>query len=257
MTGTLVRPYAVRRDRINNRPNDGSGAWPDFSNTGYVNAPGYPGSVTNYTTGMTATGSVFIQEADNTTLSYKRFLGKSYLGYLGVGDNLTFYGCLFEGTWPNDNLVQLYPANSIRFLYCTFKPASLSTPPGNNGTITSARTSPGTPYASSWQYISGYTVGQYVTFDHCDIWGNAGLQCTGGQDAAHPGRFTNCYIHDQADNDSSGVGGTTTTGSARTARVARTTRSLTTAPSPASATRTPSRCREVRRTTGSRSLTAT
>ncbi|GAA4632692.1 hypothetical protein GCM10023196_067150 [Actinoallomurus vinaceus] len=48
---------------IEARPNDGSGYWPDFSNTGYANTPAnagglglgaYPGHLTDYASGMSA-----------------------------------------------------------------------------------------------------------------------------------------------------------------------------------------------------------
>lgn len=191
------------------RPNDGSGFWPDASNTGHTRGPNGTGSPADYTGGMTAGGGCIIQEADATVLLGKRFLGKSYVGYSGVGDNLVFRNCLFEGTWPNDNLVQVYCATSVRFEYCTFKPFGVSAPPGNTGyTRSTAITAPGTPYSSSWQYIAGMVVGTVATFDHCDVWGNAGIEMTGGTGAGSATTtFNACYIHDQADNDGSGGSG--------------------------------------------------
>jgi hypothetical protein len=210
----LIRPRLVvgstaggGGSALASRPNDGSGYWPDFSNTGYNREPSYPGSLTDYTGGMTQSGWVPIQESNNTTISYKRFLGKMGVGYLGVGDNLTFVGCLFEGTQPNDNLVQIYSATKCTFRYCTFKPNQFSAPPGNNGTITSSKTAPGTPYSQSWQLIANMVAGTVTTFDHCDFWGGAGVQTTGGVDALNPGTFKDCYMHDCADNDGSGGSG--------------------------------------------------
>jgi hypothetical protein len=210
----VPRSYAVRvgypsaGSALNNRPNDGSGFWPDASNTGHTKGPNATASPADYTTGMTAGGGVFVQEANATVLTGKRFLGKSYVGYSGVGDNLVFRSCLFEGTWPNDSLVQVYCPTTVRFEYCTFKPAGVSAPPGNTGyTRSTAITSPGTPYTSSWQYIAGLTAGQVATFDHCDVWGNAGIEMTGGTGAGNQGTFSACYIHDQADNDGSGGSG--------------------------------------------------
>jgi hypothetical protein len=114
---------------------------------------------------------------------------------------------VFEGTFPNDNLIQIYTAGRVTFKYCTFRPAGLTMPPGNDGRVTSSRTAPGTPYRQSWQYISGMVDASVVTFDHCDIWGNAGLQCSGGNSVAEPAVFSNCYIHDQSDTDGSGGSG--------------------------------------------------
>lgn len=155
---------------------------------------------------MSSTGGVFVQPANGTVTTGRRFLGKTYVGYNGVGDNLVFRNCLFEGTWPNDTLVQVYCATTVRFEYCTFKPYNVAAPPGNTSYATSsALTAPGTPYSQSWQYIAGMTVGQVATFDHCDVWGNAGIQMTGGTGPSAQGTFNACYIHDQADTDASGA----------------------------------------------------
>jgi hypothetical protein len=188
---------AARVDPLACRPNDGTGFWPDSSNTGYVGTP------TNYTSGMTNSGWVPITVPDGTVITGKKFLGKAGVGY-GGGDNLVFVDCLFEGVQPNDGLVQIYCATSVTFVRCTFKPAGVATPPGNNGTVSSASTAPGTPYSSSWQYIARMVPGQTI-FESCDVWGGAGIQATGGPDVAHQTRYENCYIHDCADTDSSGA----------------------------------------------------
>jgi len=209
----MPRAYAVRvgtpptaGSALTSRPNDGTGYWPDASNTGHLRGPNATASPSDWATGMTSGGGVFVQPANGAVITGRRFLGKSYVGYNGVGDNLTFRNCLFEGTWPNDTLVQVYCATSVRFEYCTFKPAGLSAPPGNSSyTASTSLTDPGTPYSQSWQYIAGMTAGQVATFDHCDVWGNAGIQMTGGTGSGAMGTFSACYIHDQADTNSSGA----------------------------------------------------
>lgn len=182
------------------RPNDGSGYWPDSSNTGYLNEPSYPGSLSDFTGGMSQAAAVAVAPGDNSTTSYKRMLGQSLI----TGTNVTFVGCVFEGTLPNVTMVDIQATTKITFRYCTFKPNQLSAPPGNNGTITSAKTSPGTPYSQSWQYVS--TRGQTIqcVFDHCDFWGGAGTETTPGVSAGAPTTYTDCYFHDCADNDGSG-----------------------------------------------------
>lgn len=195
------------RDRLSARPNDGSGLWPDFSNTGHTKAPGYPGKVTDYKSGMTASGWLPLDMPAGSTTSFKRFLGKVGVSYTNRAGDITFVGCLFEGTEPNDNLIQIYAGGRVTFKYCTFRPAGLTAPPGNDGTASSARSAPGTPYSKSWQYISTMVEGSVVTFDHCDIWGNAGLQCVGGRSPDVQSIFKDSYIHDQADNDGSGGSG--------------------------------------------------
>lgn len=190
----------ARPDPLACRPNDGTGCWPDASNTGHF------GSVTDYVGGMTASGWVPVQVADRTIITGKRFLGKAGIGYDGVGDDLVFRNCLFEATQPNDNLVQIYCPTKVTFENCTFKPAGLSAPPGNDGTVSSASSSPGTTYAQSWQYIARMVPGQ-STFTRCNIWGGAGIQATGGPDVDGVTTFHRCYIHDCADNDGSGGSG--------------------------------------------------
>lgn len=184
-------------DPLSRRPGDGTGFWPDVSNTGHFGTP------TDFVGGMTASGWVPVQVADGTVITGKRFLGKTGIGYEGEGDNLTFIDCLFEGTQPNDNLVQIYCPTVVTFVNCTFKPSEVSSPPGNDGTISSAITSPGTIYDESWQYIARMVAGQTV-FVGCNVWGGAGIQATGGVDAEHVTVFRRCYIHDAADNDGSG-----------------------------------------------------
>ncbi len=199
---TVPTPPTSGGTAIGSRPNDGSGYWPDFSNTGYKNTPAnaggtgvpaYPGKLTDWQSGMSADKYMGITFPDNSVISYRRFVGK-----VGIfGKNLTFVGCLFEGTNPNDNLVQIYTPDKVKFLHSTFKPVSYAMPPGNNGTVSSSHTSPGTPFNQSWQLAT--TMDQAVaTMDHNDIWGNAGLIIVTG----FPGRpsvWTNNYIHDSAD----------------------------------------------------------
>ncbi|WP_386779315.1 hypothetical protein [Longispora fulva] len=185
------------------RPNDGSGYWPDFSNTGYPRTPanagglgkvGYPGHLTDYTTGMSATRPLRVEYPDNSVVAFQRFLSLKVSIY---GDNLTFVGCLFEGADPNDNLVQIYSEHTITFRYSTFKPSAYATPPGNDGTVSSAHAPPGTPFDKSWQLVT--TMKEAVAvMDHNDIWGNAGLEMVTGF-AGRPSRWTNNYIHDLAD----------------------------------------------------------
>lgn len=193
---TLALP--ARPDPLSQRPGDGSGFWPDASNTGHF------GAVSDYTGGMTATGWVPVQVADGTTITGKRFLGKTGIGYGGQGDNLVFDNCLFEGTMPNDALVQIYCPTLVTFRNCTFKPAANATPPDNDGSVSSAPVAPGTTYADSWQTITRMVPGQTV-MERCNVWGGAGIQATGGPDAEHVTVFRGCYIHDAADTDDSGA----------------------------------------------------
>ncbi|CAB3662439.1 hypothetical protein [Trinickia soli] len=188
---------------INARPNDGSGYWPDFSNTGYAHTPAnagglglpaYPGHLDDFAPGMTDSQPLFVTYANGSVIAYKHFRGLKILIY---GDNLTFVGCLFEGTDPNDNLVQIYSPTNISFRYSTFKPAAYAMPPGNDGHVASAHTPPGTPFNQSWQLATTMDEA-VVVMDHNDIWGNAGLEMVTGF-PGRPSTWTNNYIHDAAD----------------------------------------------------------
>ncbi|WP_146104019.1 hypothetical protein [Nonomuraea solani] len=196
-------PAAPAVAAIDARPNDGSGYWPDFSNTGYAHTPAnagglglgaYPGKLTDYTAGMSPDKPLRVEYPDNSVISFTRFTALKTIIY---GDNLTFVGCLFEGTNPNDNLVQIYSDTNVKFLYSTFKPSSYAMPPGNDGTVSSSHTEPGTPFDDSWQLVT--TMKEAVAvMDHNDIWGNAGMiMVTGFPD--RPSTWTNNYIHDMAD----------------------------------------------------------
>lgn len=221
--------------RINHRPNDGSGLWADYSNTGYLNyagsaSSGYSACTHGYSglydfeSGMSATGAVSVDSSGPLDISFSKlhFRGKSYLGNNARCDSMTFSGCVFDGTWPNDNLIQVYLPVLFKLSYCTLRPAEWRAPvttpqgpPGNSGSYATAHTAPGTPYTDSWQLIAAYqnspTTGQTGNFrtemDHCDIWGNAGMEVTGGGSSATPTYFSWCYIHDQSDTDLSGGSG--------------------------------------------------
>jgi len=188
---------------VNARPNDGSGYWPDFSNTGYANTPAntgglglgaYPGKLTDFSKGMSVTKPIIVTFPDNSVIAFKHFLAQKVVIY---GDNLTFVGCLFEGKDPNDNLVQIYAPTSVTFRYSTFKPNSYALPPGNDGTVSSSHSTPGTPFNKSWQLATTMDTA-VATMDHNDIWGNAGLEMTTGF-PDRPSVWTNNYIHDAAD----------------------------------------------------------
>jgi hypothetical protein len=207
---------------INYRPNDGSGYWPDFSNTGYKNATFTPSSTAipcthgytglyDYAAGMSATTTLFVDGSAGQNFNVYHFMGKIEVGHTS-GDNFVFNGCVFDGTWPNDNLLQYYLNTTLTFNYCTFKPVNAlnTTPPGNNGHVSSCSDSTtdtnsnGTPYLNSWQYISASSntpqLGTaLVRMDFCDVWGNAGLEITTAGSTSGIAYVNYCYLHDQSD----------------------------------------------------------
>ena len=232
--GPVFQPPQISGSAITSRPNDGSGYWPDFSNTGYQNYTGAaanPGSagltipcthgyagLYDYASGMSATSALAVDSSGPLTLTFGKvhFRGKMSLGDEAACNTMIFNGCVFDGTWPNDNLAQIYLPTLFKCSYTTFRPAEWrgsvnvpQLPPGNNGSVSTSPTYPGTPYLDSWQYLAAFqnsaTPGQTGNFrtemDHCDIWGNAGMELVDGGSQATPCFFESCYIHDQADTD--------------------------------------------------------
>jgi hypothetical protein len=211
-TGTFNQPSG---SAITSRPNDGTGFWADFSNTGYkysLAAPtntaipcthGYTG-LFDYATGMTSAGLLDVTGGTGTHFARLHIKGTIRLGFAG-GTGWIFDGCVFDGTKPNDDTVRDYTSNVTTFNYCTFKPDQLTAPPGNNGTVSSAHAAPGTPYSQSWQYAGRLGTAIWV-MDHCDVWGNAGLEVLNGTAGQH-NIFNACYIHDCSDTDGSGGSG--------------------------------------------------
>lgn len=175
---------------ITSRPNDGTGYWPDASNTGYINAPEYTGSLTEGPKAIT-TGS---------TYSNMSFNG-CYVGLPDASvDNVTFVGCLFWGVKPGLPLVQC-SGNNIIFEHCSFMP----TMGGPSSYVT---------YDQSYQYAVLYDGGEPGTkpgrlkMNWCDVWGYGnGLQIDGSTRAA-PHSVTNCWFHHAADTAAAPGGGT-------------------------------------------------
>lgn len=154
--------------------------WPDATNTGYRNAPGYPGSLAN--------GSA-LTIASNTTYSFYDFPGGAAVGSSGSQvSNVTFSGCRFTGTGAQNALATLFGDN-ITFSYCSFEPASLSAPPVD--------------YANSYQFgIEGAggantTIGQLLV-QYCDFWGWGNAIDCQGSTQAKPQVFQYNWIHDSS-----------------------------------------------------------
>ena len=210
--------------RISHRPNDGSGVWADFSNTGYKHDPGYTGSGGNcvhgysglddYAPGMVSNSPLYVDAPAGHVFNRLHFRGTTLLGH-DTGDNWTFNGCVFdnagEGKGEADFIIQSYLPTACTWNYCTFKPCDFAMPPGNDGRVSTSHTYPGTPWLSSYQSFNvnsngGQTGMAVVHRHHCDIWGNAGMQDVFGGTASNHVILDWCYIHDQADtNWSTGI----------------------------------------------------
>ena len=159
----------------------GAAGFPDATNTGYLHAPGYPGSLTPY--GGAPTGSI----TSNSVYNFLDF-GWQYVGSTGTHvSNVTFNGCRFSGSGGSGSLLVALFGDNITFNYCTICPPAGTTPP--------------VAYNSGYQYgIVGNgtaaSVVQQLTVDHCDVWGFGNAIDVSGGTQAKPHRFTNNWIHD-------------------------------------------------------------
>lgn len=179
--GTSPTTSPTRINVLSTFPTPAAGAgsaYPDATNTGYANAPGYPGSLTPFT------GTI----QSNTTYSYRSFFDGLFCGSVGTPlVNVTFYGCRFYASAPGGVLCAIFGDN-FTFDYCSFEP-NLSAPP--------------TSYAQSYQYGieadgSWSSFVQQLTVTHCDLWGFGNAIDITGSTQAKPHRFEHNWIHDAA-----------------------------------------------------------
>jgi hypothetical protein len=178
--------------------------WPNASNTGYQNAPGYPGTpgvadpakLTKASSTSSACPTTF---QSNHTYSFCRFSGSTFIGSPGSHlTNVHFIGDLFEDTGPaNDTaMIMLYCDNNCTFDYLTIKPATLSAPD-----IPAPKH--GTSYAKSYASIMAagwgayYSTGHGFSLTHSDIWGYQSGIIVGPNSAATPNFIQDNWMHDQ------------------------------------------------------------
>ena len=171
--------------------------WPGPTNTGHLNAPGYPGALTPYT------GSAFVP--GNTTYSFRDF----YLSDVAISvPNVTFYGCRFQSNWTGGWITKvLYDAPLVAtFKFCTFGPmAAFGSAPPNAawpsaglGLPIDGSTDGGyepymIPYSSSYQYGIIQDTGGILVED-CNIWGFGNSICFFGY--TYQNVVRRCWIHD-------------------------------------------------------------
>jgi hypothetical protein len=149
--------------------------WPDATNTGYKNAPDYPGSLTNCPTNIQS----------NTTYRFCNFANGLYIGSSSNHPtNVTFYGCRFASNARNDANVAIYGDN-ITFEYSTFEPSTVSAPP--------------VTYNQGYQYGIDLRYNGRVTINYSDFWGwGNGIQF-GFSTQAKPFVVKNSWFHDARD----------------------------------------------------------
>ena len=146
--------------------------FPDASNTGYRNAPGYPGSLTTFT------GTI----QSNTTYRFMNFPGGLAVGSSSNHPvNVTFYGCRFATNSVLDANVAVYGDN-ITFDYSTFEPSAVSAPP--------------VPYGKGYQYGIDLRYPGKLTIDHSDFWGFGEALQFGSSTSSKPVTVANSWMHD-------------------------------------------------------------
>jgi hypothetical protein len=165
------------------------------TDTGHLNAPGYPGSLTN--------GSA-ITVGSNQTYNFYRGLSDGELGQPGTPiGNVTFYGCAFESS-ANFAAVALRATGPITFRYCTFKPSSkadsaFASPVSQTAGYQFGLTADGT-FASpgTWNSFADST----LTVDRCHFWGFANAtKIFGGNATTKKRTFTRNWITNPRTND--------------------------------------------------------
>ena len=151
------------------------------ANTGYENAPGYPGHLTDCS-------SLPIQS--NTTYKFCDFPNGLRVGSSGTTPvNVTFYGCRFASANADDADVADYGDN-ITFSWDTFEPSTV--PMGSE---------PTSPYAApiahnqSYQYGIDQRHAGAITVDHSDFWGFANGIQFGYSSQAKPVVISNSWFH--------------------------------------------------------------
>ena len=160
--------------------------WPDSTNTGYVNAPGYPGSLT--AEGQPGCPSPSSMQS-NQTYEFCKYTGGVALPS-GVS-NVTFYGDDFQESIPSGNgwppqLMGDGSNNNIVVNYGTFEPEAVSSPP--------------VTCAESYQYgveNEGATI-EGMTVEHSNFWGFAEAVDSAGSTQANPQVFKYNWVHDEA-----------------------------------------------------------
>jgi hypothetical protein len=147
--------------------------FPGATNTGYANAPGYPGSLTPFT-GTVTSGQTY------------RFLRFPPGFEVGAVSDVTFYGCRFDGddaqAFAN---VVVAGGDNITFDYSSFVPRVLTAPPVGHTQSSQF---------GLWQHP---TDRGRITVDHSDFWGfGNGIQFFPTGRADKPFTVRNSWFHD-------------------------------------------------------------
>jgi len=174
--------------------------WPDSTNTGYLHAPGYPGSLTTWGGGSLTAGATY-----------------SFIDFTTAGDvlvnvaNVTFIGCRFQQNWTDGWAIKVNvnAALAATFKFCTIRPhfsvtiPNAAWPSAGTGVDVDGSTGGGyepymIAYADSYQYGILQTNGGILVED-CDIWGFGNSIVLFG---THQKTIRRCWIHDASEEGS-------------------------------------------------------
>jgi hypothetical protein len=155
------------------------------ANTGYENAPGYPGRLTDCGSAVQS----------NSTYKYCDFAGGLAIGN-GLAD-VTFIGCRFASNAVGDADVADY-GDGIKFLYDTFEPSTV--PPGPGPTSPQA---PAIANGQGYQYGIDQRANGSLTVDHSDFWGFEEAIQIGYSSQSKPVVVSSSWIHNPRDPGSS------------------------------------------------------
>jgi hypothetical protein len=156
-------------------------SFPGATNTGFKNAPGYPGRLTDCS-------GLVIQS--NTTYRFCDFPNELFVGSVTEHPvNVTFIGCRFASHNVADTNVADYGKN-ITFSYSTFEPNTVA-----------VNSEPVSPYAKpisaadSYQYGVDLRYNGALTIDHSDFWGFSDAVQFAESSQASPVTIINSWIH--------------------------------------------------------------
>lgn len=173
--------------------------FPGPTNTGYRNAPGYPGHLTTY-----SATPIPNQECSGPIQSDKTYHFCRFVQAPAIGDvntfvtNTTFVGCQFLSNAVDNANVTFANGNNVAFSYSSFEPSQVASPP--------------VAYGKGYQYgvnqvqddrPANYLHGHGFTVDHSDFWGfGNGIQI-GKSTQAEPVIIKHSWFHDASEAGSS------------------------------------------------------
>lgn len=169
---------------------DTAPTWPGPTNTGYKNAPGYPGALTKHNGAALIAGREYrFIDFDGTTVKVA---------------GVKFFGCRFASKWVDGWNVRLEQSGEApEFRFCTIEPPGDVRPPN------AAWPSAGAGRNLAGGSVDGYMLPKYQSYQYgimqvnggmlvqdCDIWGFANAIVLFGSAQKTMRR---CWIHDAAD----------------------------------------------------------